>query len=75
MLRPQALAFARSGVEAALRALDLAMSKIEAAPRAEKVAISAVLEQAFERLRAAHQELLKLDELPSASASPTQSTD
>lgn len=42
------------------------MSTIEAAPRAEKVAISEALTQAFERLKAAHQELLKLDEPPGA---------
>ena len=73
--RPQALAFARSEVEAALRALDIAMSKIDAAPRAEKVAISEALAQAFERLNAAHQELLKLDELPGASHSPASPTE
>lgn len=68
--RPQALAFARSEVEAALRALDIAMSTIEAAPRAEKVAISEVLAQAFERLSAAHRELLKLEELPARRSRP-----
>jgi len=59
----QALGLARAEVEAAGCALDAAMSWLEVAPRADKVAISASLEQAFDRLRAARFELASLEGL------------
>jgi hypothetical protein len=57
------LAQARSEVEVAWQALEVAMSQVRAAPRSEKVTISSTLEQAFERLRIARDELTKLEAL------------
>ena len=57
----QELAHARSEMDQAERALDLALSLIEVAPRADKVAISAAVEQAIERLRTARSELSSIE--------------
>jgi hypothetical protein len=57
----EALALARSEMEAAESALEDAMSWIEAAPRADKVAVSGSLEQALDRLRSARSRLLSLE--------------
>lgn len=58
----QELSRALSEMEAAEAALEVAMSELQVAPRAEKVAISAVLEQALERLRSARAELRSFEE-------------
>jgi hypothetical protein len=57
-------------MEAAEAALEVAMSELQVAPRAEKVAISAVLEQALERLRSARAELRSFEELVSERPRP-----
>jgi hypothetical protein len=71
----EALLRARSEMEAAGRALEAAMSWLEVAPKADKVAISAPLEQALERLRAARSDLFALEGLlnePSLLAATTE---
>jgi hypothetical protein len=55
-------------MDQAERALDLALSLIEVAPRADKVAISAAVEQAIERLRTARSELSSIEALLFESA-------
>lgn len=57
----QELARALAELDAAERALGTAMSVLEVAPRARKVAISAALEQALDRLRSARAELHALE--------------
>lgn len=43
--------------------LEAAINEIRVAPRAEKIALSDVLEDAFEKLRAAKAELLEIEAL------------
>lgn len=55
------LSRAISELDEAEGALDVAMSALQVAPRAQKQGISAALEQALERLRAARAELTALE--------------
>lgn len=56
---------ALSEVTLAEKALEKALKELASGRRAEKVAVSAVVSDAFTRLRAAHAELLRLRELVS----------
>jgi len=62
----QKVEFAKREIDAAATALEAAMQLVELAPRAQKVTISASLEQAFVRLRAAQRDLADLEALITA---------
>ena len=59
----QRLTLAISEVSLAESALEAALDTLNARPRAEKVTVTAVVTDAFTRLRSAHAELEKLREL------------
>jgi len=62
----QKVELAKREIDAAATALEAAMQLVELAPRAQKVTISASLEQAFVRLRAAQRDLADLEALITA---------
>lgn len=63
------IALAQRNIDDAERALEEALKAIAVAPRADKVTVSRAVEQAFDRVRAAHKILAELAlSVPSGTA-------
>jgi hypothetical protein len=55
------IALAQRNIDEAEHALEKVLAEIAVAPRADKVTVSRAVEEAFDRLRAAHKILAEID--------------